>query len=92
SAKAAIKAAREYGIKVGLLRPITIWPFPDDAVKKMLRDVDTIIVPELNEGQLINELHRLTKDKADGKIIPIQRSDGEMITPTHIFRVIKEAH
>jgi 2-oxoglutarate ferredoxin oxidoreductase subunit alpha len=92
SAKAAIKSAREYGIKVGLLRPITIWPFPDDAVRKMLRDVDTVIVPELNEGQMIHELQRLTKDKGDGKLIPIQRTDGEMITPSHIFQVIKEVH
>jgi 2-oxoglutarate ferredoxin oxidoreductase subunit alpha len=92
SAKAAIKAAREYGIKVGLLRPITIWPFPDDAVRKMLRDVETVIVPELNEGQLIHELERLTKDKGDGRLIPIQRVDGELITPNDIFSAIKEVH
>jgi len=41
---------------------------------------------------MIHELQRLTKDKGDGKLIPIQRTDGEMITPSHIFQVIKEVH
>ena len=65
AAKAAIAMARAEGIKVGLLRPLTIWPFPDEAVRKMLRDVDAVIVPELNQGQLIHEIRRLTKDKSD---------------------------
>jgi 2-oxoglutarate ferredoxin oxidoreductase subunit alpha len=50
AAKAAIAIARKEGIKVGLLRPLTIWPFPDEAVRKMLRNVDTVIVPELNQA------------------------------------------
>lgn len=90
AAKAAIAMARHEGIKVGLLRPLTIWPFPDDAVRKMLRDVDTVIVPELNQGQLIREIRRLTKDKNDSDIIPIQRVNGELISPNDILRVIKE--
>lgn len=92
SAKSAVAAARAEGIPVGLLRPLTIWPFPDDAVRKMLRNVDIVIVPELNQGQLIQELKRLTKDKADGDLIPIQRADGALITPLDILRVIREVH
>ncbi len=91
AAKAAIAMARYEGIKVGLLRPLTIWPFPDDAVRKMLRDVDTVIVPELNQGQLIHEIRRLTKDKSDGDVITIQRVNGQLITPNDILRKIKEA-
>ncbi len=90
AAKAAIAMARYEGIKVGLLRPLTIWPFPDDAVRKMLRNVETVIVPELNQGQLIHEIQRLTKDKSDGNLIPIQRVDGQLITPNDILRKIKE--
>jgi len=92
SAKSAVAAARAEGIPVGLLRPLTIWPFPDDAVRKMLRNVDTVIVPELNQGQLIHEIKRLTKDKQDGNLIPIQRCDGALITPNDILRVIREVH
>lgn len=90
AAKAAIAMARAEGIKVGLLRPLTIWPFPDDAVRKMLRNVETVIVPELNQGQLIHEIQRLTKDKSDGNLIPIQRVNGQLITPNDILRKIKE--
>jgi 2-oxoglutarate ferredoxin oxidoreductase subunit alpha len=92
AAKSAVAAARAEGIPVGLLRPLTIWPFPDDAVRKMLRNVETVIVPELNQGQLIHEIKRLTKDKEDGDLIPIQRADGSLITPSDILRVIREVH
>ncbi|MDD4309699.1 MAG: 2-oxoacid:acceptor oxidoreductase subunit alpha [Candidatus Cloacimonetes bacterium] len=90
AAKAAIAMARHEGIKVGLLRPLTIWPFPDDAVRKMLRNVETVIVPELNQGQLIHEVQRLIKEKSDGSLIPIQRVNGQLITPNDILRKIKE--
>jgi len=88
--KAAVAAARAEGIKVGLLRPLTIWPFPDDAVRKMLKNVEAVIVPELNDGQLVHELERLVKDKADGKLITVQKNNGTLITPSEILRAIKE--
>ena len=90
AAKAAIVSARAEGIKVGLLRPLTIWPFPDDAVRKMLRNVETVIVPELNQGQLIHEVQRLTKEKSDGGLIPINKVSSELITPNDILNKIKE--
>ncbi len=92
SAKAAVNQARAEGIEVGLLRPLTIWPFPDDAVKKVLRDVDAVVIPELNEGQLYREIERLVRTKADGKLLPLQRVDGEILTPADILRAIKEVN
>lgn len=90
AAKAAIAMARAEGIKVGLLRPLTIWPFPDEAVRKMLRDVETVIVPELNQGQLIHEIRRLTKDKSESDVVSIRKVNGDLITPNEILRKIKE--
>ncbi|MDD3235104.1 MAG: 2-oxoacid:acceptor oxidoreductase subunit alpha [Candidatus Cloacimonetes bacterium] len=90
AAKAAIAMARSEGIKVGLLRPLTIWPFPDEAVRKMLRNVETVIVPELNQGQLIHEIQRLTKDKSESNLIAMQRVNGQLITPNDILHKIKE--
>lgn len=90
AAKAAIAMARYEGIKVGLLRPLTIWPFPDDAVRKMLRNVETVIVPELNQGQMIHEIQRLTKDKSDSNVISLQRVNGALLSPQDILRKIKE--
>jgi 2-oxoglutarate ferredoxin oxidoreductase subunit alpha len=90
AAKSAIIALRDEGFKVGLLRPLTIWPFPDDAVRKMLKNVDTVIVPELNQGQLVHEVERLTKEKEDSDIKKIQKANGELITPGEIYKKIKE--
>lgn len=90
SAKAAVAIARSEGVKVGLLRPLTIWPFPDDAVRTMLQNVETVIVPELNQGQLIHEIKRLTKDKSDSNVLGLQRVNGKLITPNDILRKIKE--
>ena len=72
------------------MRPLTIWPFPDEAVRKMLRDKDIVIVPELNQGQFIREIRRLTKDKSDSDVISIQKANGQLISPQEILRVIKE--
>ncbi len=90
SAKSAINAVRKEGFKVGLLRPLTIWPFPDVAVQRMLKNVETVIVPEMNQGQIIHEIERLTKEKNDSDIKRIQRTDGELITPSEIYKKIKE--
>ncbi|MDP8231871.1 MAG: 2-oxoacid:acceptor oxidoreductase subunit alpha [Candidatus Zophobacter franzmannii] len=90
SAKAAVKMARAEGLKVGLLRPLTIWPFPDDAVRKMLKNVDYVVVPELNQGQFLHELRRLVKSTTDSKLIGLQRVNGTLITPTEILQKIKD--
>ena len=90
AAKTAVKAARKSGKRVGLLRPLTIWPFPNEAVRKYLNDKKTILVPELNQGQLHNEIQRVMGDKRKRKIIPLQRVDGELITPQQIVNALKE--
>jgi 2-oxoglutarate/2-oxoacid ferredoxin oxidoreductase subunit alpha len=96
AAKEAVLMARKKGIRVGLLRPLTIWPFPDEAIKKYLGDKKAIIVPELNEGQLSKALKRvmgaiwsyeLRKSK---NIIGINKNNGQLINPEEILKVIKE--
>jgi 2-oxoglutarate ferredoxin oxidoreductase subunit alpha len=90
SAKAAVAMARSEGIKLGLLRPLTIWPFPDEAVRKMLQDVEAVIVPELNQGQFIREIKRLTRDKSEGTVVGLTKVNGQMLTPTEILSKVKE--
>lgn len=96
AAKEAVLMARKKGIRVGMLRPLTIWPFPDEAIKKYLGDKKAIIVPELNEGQLSKAMKRvmgaiwsyeLRKSK---NIIGINKNNGELINPEEILKVIKE--
>ena len=96
AAKEAVMKARKRGIKVGLLRPLTIWPFPDAAVKKYLGDKKAIIVPELNEGQLSHELKRVMggiwnyEIRKTKNIVELHKNSGELITPEEIFQIIRE--
>lgn len=96
AAKEAVVKARKKGVRVGMLRPLTIWPFPDRAVRKYLGEKKAIIVPELNEGQLSRELKRVMGGiwnydiRKTKNIIEIQKNSGKLITPDEIFDVIKE--
>ncbi len=74
--------------KVGVFRPVTLWPFPDREVKEYLDEKDVVIVPELNQGQLIHEVERLTSDCV--RIVPVQRVDGYEITPEEIVQAAME--
>ncbi len=88
SARFAVNAVRNDGIKAGLLRPLTIWPFPDRAVKELAKKVKVIIVPELNLGQLIGEVRRAAEGACE--VVGINRVDGESIHPTQIIDLIKK--
>ena len=61
AALSAVRKAREAGIKAGMLRLITIWPFPEKLVAKIAKQVKAIIVPEMNCGQLVREVERSAK-------------------------------
>jgi len=88
SARFAVNAVRNEGIKAGLLRPLTIWPFPDKAVRELAEKVKVIIVPELNLGQLIGEVRRAAEGACE--VVGINRVDGESIHPTQIMELIKK--
>ena len=90
AARSAIRMARKKRFKVGMVQPLTIWPFPDDKIAAELEKVDMVVVPELNQGQIIGEIERLCRRHI--KIVPLQRYDGELITPSQIVDVIKEEH
>ncbi|MDD2212459.1 MAG: 2-oxoacid:acceptor oxidoreductase subunit alpha [Clostridia bacterium] len=87
SAKEAVHDLRKEGIKAGLLQLQTLWPFPAEIVQKYCAGVKKVIVPEMNLGQLINEvkLNALNKD-----VIGVNRVDGRMITPQEIAEKVKE--
>jgi len=89
AAMEAIRLAQHERRHVGFLRPLTIWPFPEIEVEEMLREAEAIIVPEMNQGQLIREVERVNLRKGV-RIVGINRVDGEPITPEQIFQVIRE--
>jgi 2-oxoglutarate ferredoxin oxidoreductase subunit alpha len=88
AAKRAVRLAREKGIKAGLFRPITLWPFPEEPFKALAATARAVIVPEMNAGQLSQEIERLSPDRVN--ISGINRIDGQAITPGEILDRIEE--
>ena len=88
AAGAAVKAARAKGVKVGLLKLITIWPFPAEMVMEKTKHAKTIIVPELNCGQLVGEIERYV---GRDKVVSVTRVDGELFEPDEILEPILKA-
>ncbi len=86
SAREAVMRARDNGIKAGLIRPVTLWPFPYEQVAQVAAQVDTILVAEMNLGQIIGEVERAARGQAEIK--GHLRADGEPITPTAILEAI----
>ncbi|NHJ31938.1 MAG: 2-oxoacid:acceptor oxidoreductase subunit alpha [Asgard group archaeon] len=88
SAKGAVNLARKKKIKAGLLRLITIWPFPTKLIEQLSKKVDAIVVAEINNGQIIKEVKEAVK-----KNIPIILSGklgGSVHTPKEILNKIEE--
>ena len=61
SAATAVKQAREQGLKAGLLRLVTLWPFPDKVLEELAGRVKGVVVAEMNYGQLVREVERAVR-------------------------------
>ncbi|MCL5025443.1 MAG: 2-oxoacid:acceptor oxidoreductase subunit alpha [Chloroflexi bacterium] len=83
AAEAGIRQAREMGIKAGLVRTTTLWPFPEKAVREMARQVEAIVVPEMNLGQMVLEVERCAAGQA--RIESVTRVDSMLITPKQVL-------
>ena len=88
SARRAVIDAREKGVKAGLLKLMTLWPFMRPAIEKVIQRAKALIVPEINMGQISREVKRVNEGKA--KVSTINRVDGLTITPGQILRRIRE--
>jgi 2-oxoglutarate/2-oxoacid ferredoxin oxidoreductase subunit alpha len=86
SARRAVVMARKTGTRVGLVRPITLWPFPELTVERLAERMDAIIVPEMNLGQYVREVERYARGKC--RVIPIPLADGTLHTPEMILSQI----
>ena len=88
AARRAVADLRADGIKAGLLRPITLWPFPERAMREAAARARRVLVAEMNAGQLALEVERLAG--APGKVARLNRIDGEPIAPAEIVAKIRE--
>ncbi len=89
SAREAVLRVREAGIKAGLIRPTTLWPFPGRQVAVAAKQVDKVIVAEMNLGQLIGEVERAAAGQAE--VVGHLRADGEPITPSELVGAVTAA-
>lgn len=87
-AKEAVRMARDKGLKVGLLRPITIWPFPEKRIKALANKVKAFVVPEINYGQIAFEVERASCGLSRSMLIP--KMGGSIHTPEEILKGIEE--
>jgi 2-oxoglutarate ferredoxin oxidoreductase subunit alpha len=85
----AIKMARKKGIKVGMLRLITVWPFPDRRIKEIARNIKAFVVPELNYGQIALEVERCAGGAAETILVP--HMGGTIHNPQTILDAIGKA-
>ncbi|MEM3788402.1 MAG: 2-oxoacid:acceptor oxidoreductase subunit alpha [Candidatus Bathyarchaeia archaeon] len=86
----AVEEAKKRGVKVGYVRLKTLWPFPEKPVRRLAENAEKIIVPEMNLGQMVNEVKRVASCT---KVVSLNKiGGGELITPEEILEeILKEA-
>jgi 2-oxoglutarate ferredoxin oxidoreductase subunit alpha len=88
-AQRSIEMARRRGVKVGKLRLLTVWPFPDFRIREIARRIKAFVVPELNMGQIALEVERAACGAAG--VISVPHAGGTVHRPEQIFEAIMEA-
>jgi 2-oxoglutarate ferredoxin oxidoreductase subunit alpha len=83
-----VKRARMDGLKLGMLRLITIWPFPEQRVIKLAEQVKALVTVEINLGQLALEVERVVKGRTETYLIP--NAGGEVHDPDMVYARVKE--
>jgi len=84
-----MELARKEGIKVGLLRLITVWPFSEERVRELARKVKAFVVPELNWGQIVLEVERCAAGQAEVILVP--HPGGDIHKPERVLEAIRGA-
>jgi 2-oxoglutarate ferredoxin oxidoreductase subunit alpha len=82
-----VEKRRERGEKLGLLEIQTLWPFPDEAVKKRCAAVECVIVVEMNMGQILHEVKRVADNPE--KVFLANKIDGSFIAPSDILNILR---
>ncbi len=85
----AVDEAREMGIKAGLLRLITVWPFPEDEIRSLAKRVKGFVTVEINLGQIHLEVERCAGGKAPA--ILVGHPGGTIIPPERVIETLREA-
>jgi len=84
----AVKKARSEGIKIGQLRLLTVWPFPEKRVADLSQKIKSWVVPEINLGQIVREVERAVSKGS--KVVPVSHAGGDVHDADDIYKIIKE--
>src|SRR3972149_2601481 len=76
------------GLRAGLFRPISLWPFLDLEVGKLADQVKAVVVAEMNLGQMVYEVERAAHGKT--RVVAYQKASGEPVHPEEILAVLRE--
>jgi 2-oxoglutarate ferredoxin oxidoreductase subunit alpha len=85
----AVQMAGGEGARVGFLRPIVVWPFPEKRIRELATRVKAFVVVEMNYGQIVHEVERCAAGKAKTVLVP--HGGGTVHHPEEILRAIREA-
>lgn len=83
----AVELAREEGLKVGMIKMNTIWPFPEERIRELASRIKTFVVPEINFGQIALEVERCSAGKA--QTIRVSHAGGHVHDARDILKAIK---
>jgi 2-oxoglutarate ferredoxin oxidoreductase subunit alpha len=89
-AQSAVKAARDEGIKAGLLRPISLYPYPYEAVRQLSKKVRSLLVVEMNGGQMVDDVRLAVEGR-----VPVNfygRMGGMVPMPDEVLEAIRKVH
>ena len=84
-----VEMARAEGIKVGWLKLITVWPFPEDLIRRLARCTGAFVVPEINYGQIVLEVERCAGGQAATYLVP--HAGGDVHEPHVVLDAIRQA-
>jgi 2-oxoglutarate ferredoxin oxidoreductase subunit alpha len=84
-----VRQARDEGIKVGFLRLITVWPFPEEQIRQITKDIHAFIVPEINMGQIRHEVERCVAGRA--QVLGVNIPGGDVLNPKDVLNAIRQA-
>lgn len=84
----AVELAKREGIKAGMLKLLTVWPFPEERIREVASKVKAFVVPEINYGQIALEVERSAGGRAE--VIPVSHMGGGLYEPEDILKAIRK--
>lgn len=88
--RTAVRQARDQGIHVGLLRPITLWPYPEARLRALAGQVEAILVVEMNAGQMLQDVQRIVAEHTPIRFLG--RMGGVIPMPDEILSALEAIH